>query len=390
VVVVAAMGLVCWYTMSLIVRRGAGKPDFILVCRAHLGEPGRWAAWLGSVMILVGAIFAYDILLATNVYSLVAGILERVHGGVGGGDFSSLSSSVDPLPWEPYWTPTTAPIIFGVVFLPLLNVPRLRFYVRMASFGVIGMLYVVSYIVISALIHWQPPQVKRDYFFKPHAFFLAGIMALAFFIHNFVLQVTQNPDGTLSATGLRDASIGFSFGGISYATIGALTYGERRQPIDYLSRTPLTSPFAAALGNGVPQDYFDFFANTDIFSMTGKVAVIGQLGTVLPFIFALLRTQLFTAFFGQKVADRPHWALTLVYSVLMLTAATLLTIFYPHVGDVLRFTGAFCGVLYVFALPILVHCTLLYRERRLTVFSVVFHVFVLLIGVAVLVSQFIS
>ena len=81
-------------------------------------------------------------------------------------------------------------------------------------------------------MNWKPKSVTRDYGFKPHATYLAGIMCLAFFVHNFVLQVSELTNSLGNA--IRNVSIGFSLGGLSYATLGAVTY--------------------AALGNDVPQD----------------------------------------------------------------------------------------------------------------------------------------
>ena len=229
------------------------------------------------------------------------------------------------------------------------------------------MLYVVLFIVVSAATHWAPAAVPRHYGLRPHATYLAGIMCLAFFVHNFVLQVSALTGRARAA--LRNVTVGFSLGGLSYAFLGAFTY--------------------AALGDGVPQDYFDYFPHTNVFAMTGKFALLFQLCTVLPFLIALLRTQLFAALFGADVAAAPPLPYTLVFNVALLGVATLLSVFYPYVGDVLRFTGPVCAVIYVFLLPALVTLAHLRRHNRLTPLMVVLHALYVCIGITILVFQFV-
>ena len=369
ILVILVIGLVTWYTMSLIVRRGEGRyPDFVEVCKEYLGRPGYWFCWLGSVIVLTGASFVYDILLTTNIYTLVNGII-RLAQGTSGGDVTSSSVPAD-MPGAPYWTPVTAPIIFGVLFLALLNMKSMKLYVKLSSVGFFGMFYVVIFLFVSAVLKrtpWDDPLHKRYVAPQPHAVYLAGIMNLAFFVHNFVLTVTRNTDNL--GKSLRDVSIGFSMGGLSYAAVGAFTY--------------------CFLGNGVAQDYLDYFPDTYIYAMTAKVALLYQLCCVLPFVIALLRSQVFLAIKGQAFVDNPSRIAIFVFSLIIMTVATLLAIFYPNVADVIRYTGAVCGVIYIFALPNVVQMAYLKRNGRLTPLWIVFHVAVILVGVLVLITQFI-
>lgn len=379
ILVILLIGLVTWYTMSLIVRRGEGRyPDFVEVCKEYLGRTGYWFCWLGSVVVLTGASFVYDILLTTNAYSLVNGFI-RLAQGTGGSDVTSYDSTSSPsssgvagddMPGAPYWTPVTAPIIFAVLFLSLLNMKSMKMYVKLSSIGIFGMFYVVIFLFVSAVLKrtpWDDPSHKRYVAPQPHSVYLAGIMNLAFFVHNFVLTVTRNTDDL--GKSLRDVSIGFSMGGLSYAAVGTFTY--------------------CFLGNGVPQDYLDYFPDTYIYAMTAKIALLYQLCCVLPFVIGLLRSQIFLAIKGQEFVDNPNRIAIFVFSVAIMTVATLLAIFYPNVADVIRYTGAICGVIYIFALPNVVQMAYLKRKNRLTPAWIVFHVAVILVGVAVLVTQFI-
>lgn len=368
ILVILIIGVVTWYTMSIIVRRGEGRyPDFVEVCKEYLGRPGYWFCWLGSVVVLTGASFVYDILLTTNAYSLVNGFIRLAQGN---GNDDASASSFEEMPGAPYWTPVTAPIIFAVLFLGLLNMKSMKMYVKLSSIGIFGMFYVVIFLFVSAVLKrtpWNDPVHKRYVAPQAHSVYLAGIMNLAFFVHNFVLTVTRNTDDL--GKSLRDVSIGFSMGGLSYAAVGTFTY--------------------CFLGNGLTQDYLDYFPDTYIYAMTAKIALLYQLCCVLPFVIGLLRSQIFLAIKGQEFVDNPSRIAIFVFSVIIMTVATLLAIFYPNVADVIRYTGAVCGVIYIFALPNVVQMAYLKRKGKLTPLWIVFHSAVILVGVAVLITQFI-
>jgi len=71
--------------------------------------------------------------------------------------------------------------------------------------------------------------------------------------------------------------------------------------------------------------------------------------SVFPLICYIARVQVFQFLYG---ADYPSKWLVLGLNLLFTVLSTLTSIFYPNVGDILRFTGAFCGLIYVFVLPI--------------------------------------
>lgn len=57
------MGLMCFYTANLIVRHGYKYHDFSDLCYEHLGRPGRFLAWVGSIFVIIGALAAYTVLM---------------------------------------------------------------------------------------------------------------------------------------------------------------------------------------------------------------------------------------------------------------------------------------------------------------------------------------
>eukprot|EP00727_Mastigamoeba_balamuthi_P009231 m51a1_g4930 hypothetical protein (458) ;mRNA; f:264117-266227 len=359
VAVVLAMGLATWYTMSLVLRHGRRRTDFIDVCSDVLGRPGRCLAWLGSVLVTFGATVVYNLLVATNAYSLVVGIVETAEHR---SDFHDV--------W--YWSPTTAPVVVALALLPLVSLPTFKFAVKISSCGIAGMLYVLGTIIVLAGIKWDAG-AQRHYVLQDRFFYLAGITSLSYFVHNFVLQVASNSESPKKA--LRDVSIGFWMGGLTYATIGGVVYG--------------------ALGDNVPQNFFDFFAPSYPLVIAGRCALLFQLCSVLPLLCGIIRVQIFGAFVGTERAQQLNVGVRFVSGLVLLVVTTTIAIAFPRVGDVIRFVGAICGLLYLFILPVAVHLVSEWRDNggsfrgARSAFSVAFHCGLVVLGALVVASQFI-
>jgi len=69
---------------------------------------------------------------------------------------------------------------------------------------------------------------------------------------------------------------------------------------------------------------------------------------------------------------------------------TSMAAFYPMVGTVLRFTGAICGLIYMYLLPVSIHLVAQYKQKKLTFLSVIFHTLLVLLGLSILILQFIN
>ena len=85
---------------------------------------------------------------------------------------------------------------------------------------------------------------------------------------------------------------------------------------------------------------------------SARFALLCQLVTVMPVILFIIRT---TVFGFIMDTEYPGFFLVFGLNLLITTVTTLISIFYPMVGDVLRFTGAGCGFVYIFFLPVCVH-----------------------------------
>ena len=203
--------------------------------------------------------------------------------------------------------------------------------------------------------------------FKSNFLHLAGIMSLSFFVHNFVLTVAKKAN---PKTVKRDVTIGFSLGGICYAIVGG---------IGYLAFGDKMSSF---------QNYLEVFPKSDWFAMSAKVALLLQLASLYPMVSGILRAQVFTLALGSE-RQYPGRVWALCYSLALLACGALFAIFYPKVGDAIRFTGAACGFVYVFLLPIAVEYLIKRKGKKDSLLFKIIHATLVLIGLGLIISQFI-
>lgn len=169
-----------------------------------------------------------------------------------------------------------------------------------------------------------------------------------------------------SENNVRDLCLAYTVVGVCYGVIGGsayLSYGQTGE---------------------IPQNFLKLMSETGILSLLARGFVVLQLFSVYPILLFVIRIQFFGLFWGSPYPSFWH-VLGLNFAVAACT--TLFAMFFPNIATVLRFTGAFCGFVYVFALPIGVHWSLQRKKNQLTPFSLVFHGLILLIGVASLVSQ---
>lgn len=75
-------------------------------------------------------------------------------------------------------------------------------------------------------------------------------------------------------------------------------------------------------------------------------------------------------------------------NVLVILVAVLFCVLYPHVGGILRYVGSLSGLVYIFALPSLVHLKRLQLRGALTKAQVGVHGAIILLGICNLISQF--
>ncbi|KAG8519815.1 Sodium-coupled neutral amino acid transporter 9 [Galemys pyrenaicus] len=295
--------------------------------------------------------------------------------------------------FEKWWNKSkTVPFYLVGLLLPLLNFKSPSFF---SKFNILE-------------IRFQFPQ-------------LTGVLTLAFFIHNCIITLLKNNKNqenngdspstrdfkkildsldvitqgictlaslptsgdvavsaapVLTATGnsptaVRDLSIAYMLVTLTYLYIGILVFASFPSP-------PLSK-------DCIEQNFLDNFPSSDILSFIARIFLLFQMMTVYPLLGYLARVQLLGHVFGDIYPSILH---VLILNVLIVGAGVIMACFYPNIGGIIRYSGAACGLAFVFLYPSLTYIISLHQEERLTWPKLIFHVFIIILGLANLIFQF--
>ncbi|XP_065454994.1 neutral amino acid transporter 9-like isoform X1 [Chrysemys picta bellii] len=96
---------------------------------------------------------------------------------------------------------------------------------------------------------------------------------------------------------------------------------------------------------------------------------------------------------GSKPTAVSYINLNGIFHVLVLNVAivglgVIMAIFYPNIGGIIRYSGATCGLAFVFVYPSLIYMISLRQSGQLTWSVLIVHIFIIILGLANLIAQF--
>lgn len=136
----------------------------------------------------------------------------------------------------------------------------------------------------------------------------------------------------------------------------------------------------------VPQNLLNNFQKWDGFTLGARIVLLFQLMTVYPLLAYMLRVQLLSSI-CKRVANK-SLSLVLIINLILVSICILFATFMPYIGTIVRYTGALSGFIYVFTLPSLLHLSILKKEEKLTMCSILIHLSIPVIGIINLIAQF--
>jgi len=144
------------------------------------------------------------------------------------------------------------------------------------------------------------------------------------------------------------------------------------------------------------------FASDNLLAFLIRFVLLIQMLTVYPMLLYIIRVQLFGYFYGT---DYPSRKIVLTYAFIMPAVTTLIASVYPNVGIITSVAGAVCGLYFIYLVPPLIHIGTLkgkhdgliesiMKKEMLEIgtggtLSYVLHSIVILIGVIILIFQFV-
>lgn len=400
VITIVLMGGLCLYTTHKIlqvqVRHGETNSDGEVAELATL-LLGRWAGYIAkmfSLLVLLGAVIVYWVLMSNFLYHSVDYLYETVTHTTSSQDNSSL-----PLPsvlcpqgeddgdkinatlllempeslYNKVWDiTTTVPVFLILIIGPLINFRSVTFFTKFNSLGTLSVIYILLFVVIKSAsfgINVNFTNVTNIHFtplFQITFPALSGMAALSFFIHNIIITIMRNNRHQENNT--RDLSIAYLLVTLTYAFIGLLFY--------------ISFPLQKIC---ISDNLLNNFQNWDPMTVIARVFLFFQLITVYPLIAFMLRSQFFMAVARDVYPGLPH---VLGFNTVIVTVCVLFAVFLPSIGTIIRYTGALCGLLYIFTLPILLHLASQRACGKTSLVSTILHLSIPVIGAINLLAQF--
>ncbi|VDL75871.1 unnamed protein product [Nippostrongylus brasiliensis] len=381
-VILLTMAALCFYTAYLVVRSphtlekiDTEQMEFADICHHYLGRAGSLTAFVFSLLILVGAVLAYWVLMSNFVY--FSGVLLYVYCHVDN-TFSSHSDEDDPtlifgLKFDEIWKlQLTVPIYLAIVVFPLLNFKSPTFFTKFNMLGTISVVYLLCFNasrVAECGINMDFTNKTSPHFVHSASWnfpALTGMLTMSYFIHNCLLTMLRNQRNP--ENNVRDLCIGFALVAFSYIFVAATIY----------SAFPLRR---SCIGDNLLNN---FRANYPM-SAVARVLIFFQLLTILPLILYFIRSQISCAIYNKPW---PGLVRVVALNLIIVVAGVLTAVFFPDIGSIIRYFGAFSGMMYTYALPCLVYMRSSYLANELTMPKIIVHSLIIVFGVANLIAQF--
>ncbi|XP_029670902.1 sodium-coupled neutral amino acid transporter 9-like isoform X2 [Formica exsecta] len=386
------MSGLCLYTAyRLIVAHayhGGGENIEVLdLSRIYLGKWAEYIAKIFSIAVLLGATIAYWILMANFLYNSVNFIYDNAAGWPTHPAPENISHTEVLCPTQknqdndtvviydktfdalgPAWDlRNTVPGFLAILIFPLLNFNSTTFFTKFNSLGTVSIIYLVIFILIKSA-SWginMDTEWATSWVIRPTFPALTGMLAMSFFIHNIIISIMKN-NRNQKKNG-RDLTIAYILVTLTYIIVGAVFF--------------ICFPLPKSC---IEDNLLNNFQKWDGFTLGARIVLLFQLVTVYPLLAYMLRVQLLSSI-CKGVSNK---SLVLVINLILVSICILFATFMPYIGTIIRYTGALSGFIYVFTLPSLLHLSILKKEEKLTMCSLLIHLSIPVIGIINLIAQF--
>ncbi|GAB6028939.1 hypothetical protein CHUAL_004734 [Chamberlinius hualienensis] len=393
IVIMLIMATICFYTAYRIVgvQKFVGpsenSADFTNICGNLLGPWGSRASIIFSLSSLLGATIVYWILctnflfyVVSYIHDSIVGFSSRIPDGNGTHVICvNDPSGISPSHYRPHshfeeiWNlHKTAPLFLVFLLGPLVNIRSPDFFAKFSAFGTLSVMFLTCFVAIKAwswgfnLNFTDPNNPSYVPQFRGTFFTLSGTLSLSLFIHNCILSIMRNQKNPKNNA--RDLGIAYVLVTMTYLFVGLVFYAA--------------FPLAKSC---IADNLLNNISGNDLLAFLARVFLFFQMVTVCPLLYYIFRIQFMYYVFGSVYPGFTH---ILIMNTLIMTVSVLFAIFLPSIGTIIRFSGAFCGVAYIFALPCLTYLAGRKRKGKLSNWNIAFHAFLILIGVTNFIAQF--
>ncbi|XP_034296775.1 neutral amino acid transporter 9 isoform X2 [Pantherophis guttatus] len=407
--IIPLMGILTLYCCYRVVKSRSMIPsvdtstwEFPDVCKYYFGSFGQWSSLLFSLVSLIGAMVVYWVLMTNFLFNTGKCIYNYIHdinvtdivpGTNGSNRVICPSDGTHKIPgnatfeftstnavgfeeFEKWWDKSKTVPFYLTIILLLLNFKSPSFFAKFNILGTVSVIYLVILVTMKAALlgfHLEFDWTATNVYFVPEFRILfpqlTGVLTLAFFIHNCVITLLKNNRN--QEKNVRDLSIAYLLVSLTYLYVGVLIFASFPSP-------PLSKEC-------IEQNFLDNFPSNDMMSFLARIFLLFQMVTVYPLLGYLARVQFLGHVFGNVYPSFFH---VLLSNIIIVGTGVAVARFYPNIGGIIRYSGATCGLAFVFVYPSIIYIISLHRENQLTWFALISHFLIILLGVANLMAQF--
>jgi len=404
-VIMVLCGLMCYYTAYLCIKladyqrkKGEPLPEFQTVCKIYLGPWGEYIALFAADIIVIGALTVYYVLMAKFLYGAGMSIYELSTMPEG----SEIATYVDPpkciafnedrlgLPFSPdaqeageeesfsnaWQKNATIPLYILVVFF-LTNIKNVTFFAKFSAFGTFTV-FLIFFVTIYKGAQWGINEnvdfvnaTSMHYvsqFKATGTAALPGVLSMAYFVHSAVCTLLK--DNKNQENNARDLGVAYILVFITYTALGLIFY--------------LSYPgWKGCIGDM----FIENFDKREWIVPVMDILMFIRILTVYPLLTYFIRCQNFIVFSGTEWPGYPKVAMVNFFIVAL---GYFCATFYDKIGNIIRYSGSFCAMIYMFFLPCVVY--MVHQKQTLgkvPMSSYIIHGVLILIGIANFVNQFV-
>jgi len=409
IVIMIVCGIICYYTACLCIELAAKVgnqskepcqlPEFQSVCRHYLGPWGEYAALLAADVIVVGALTVYYVLLSKFLFGAGLSIykLSDQTGNTTIAPYVDSQSCINKmegienataiggvdLKWSfsAFFHVNKSIPIYLLVILGLCCIRDSSFFNRFSALGTVTV-FLIFFAVVYKAVGWGmnvdfglDSAGNMDYvktgFDKKGAVVLPGILSMAYFIHSAVTTLMK--DNKNQEQNKRDLGIAYVLVFLTYTILGLVFY--------------LTYP---GWKQCITDMFIENFDSREWIVPMMNILMFFRMLTVYPLLCYFIRVQNFTVFMGT---DWPGYTRVFLVNLLLVAIGCFCAMFYDKIGDIIRYAGSFCALIYMFFLP----CYLKMLSQKedslgqkwadVPVWSLILHPLLIVVGICNFISQ---
>jgi len=252
-----------------------------------------------------------------------------------------------------------------VVLTYICSKKDLSIFMKVGSFGVIFIIFLIIFIVATGFIAINSTDFKTGtmeesndvnwannerilVLFNSNFSPLAGILCAGYFLHSYsvpILRSSKNPEKNH-----RDIFLGYLFVFLSYAVcgtmgyIGFVGYGFK----DYYLGQYLTARDRAGQ---IDQNCLNMYDYTDVWAFIMRIAIFLLIFSSYPLLHYFTSTSILKLAKIENPSDTTNFLMNVAVN----SFPMLFALFYPNIGTILSYIASISGFLAIYLLPVMVH-----------------------------------